>query len=398
MPVQVTLSLVWFFYFAGVGIFFPFLSLYLRENVGLSGTEVGFVLSVWPLVGMLAQPFWGQLADRTGARRTILTILTAGTALSILSLGLAQSFLTLSLAAAFTALFSTSVIPMMFAVSLGTLRDRGPNAFGFTRVWATISFLLLVVGFPWMLEGYERLRGLSPVSDGPSQPGLALMFPVIAVFSLLAAGGTLFLPRGGHLAVRARPSDWRLLLGHPPIRRLLAFNFLAYLCIQGPMALFPVWVSSRGGSIDTVGQMWLVMLILEIPLVAYSGVAARRIGAARLLQLGTAAAGLRWFLCGVLTDFHWLYAIQVLHAAVVAGTMIGGPLYLESIVPERLRSTGQSLLAMVSGGLGGSLSNLATGWLMDQFGVDAAFMFGGAGAMFLALVAGRLLVTGDRLQ
>ena len=44
-----------FLYFAGLGVFFPFYTLYLRENAGLSGTEVGIVLATLPLVGMVAQ-------------------------------------------------------------------------------------------------------------------------------------------------------------------------------------------------------------------------------------------------------------------------------------------------------------------------------------------------------
>ena len=51
------LALFWFFYFAGQGIFFPYYPLYLRENAGLSGTQVGIVLAMLPLMGIFAQPF-----------------------------------------------------------------------------------------------------------------------------------------------------------------------------------------------------------------------------------------------------------------------------------------------------------------------------------------------------
>ena len=62
------LSVLWWFMLSGLGLFFPFYALYLSENVGLSGTQVGLVLASVPLVGLLAQPFWGGLADRSGAR------------------------------------------------------------------------------------------------------------------------------------------------------------------------------------------------------------------------------------------------------------------------------------------------------------------------------------------
>ena len=65
---SIPLTSFWFVYFGSLGIFFPYFSLYLRENAGLSGTQVGLVLAISPLVGMFAQPVWGQIADRTGAR------------------------------------------------------------------------------------------------------------------------------------------------------------------------------------------------------------------------------------------------------------------------------------------------------------------------------------------
>lgn len=62
MQGRVPLSLFWFLYLGAQGIFFPYYSLYLKENARLSGTEVGLVLAIIPLVEILAQTFWGQVA------------------------------------------------------------------------------------------------------------------------------------------------------------------------------------------------------------------------------------------------------------------------------------------------------------------------------------------------
>jgi len=39
-----------------LGIFYPYFALYLRENAGLTGTEVGLILAISPFIGMLTQP------------------------------------------------------------------------------------------------------------------------------------------------------------------------------------------------------------------------------------------------------------------------------------------------------------------------------------------------------
>jgi PPP family 3-phenylpropionic acid transporter len=176
-----------------------------------------------------------------------------------------------------------------------------------------------------------------------------------------------------------------VLLRARPLRRLLAFSLGGYLFLQGPTAFFPLFVRDRGGDLTTVGQMWVVMLVLEIPLVALSGAGLRRLGARGLLGIGVLAGGVRWLVCAWSHDLAVLYPIQLLHGVVVAGLLLGGPLYLEMIVPERLRATGQGLLATVGVGLGGILSNAAAGWLIDRIGIDATYAIGGVGGILLGL-------------
>jgi MFS family permease len=76
--------------------------------------------------------------------------------------------------------------------------------------------------------------------------------------------------------------------------------------------------------------------------------------------------------------------VQALHGVVVAGLVIGGPLYVEAVVPESLRSTGQNVLAMVGLSLGGLLSHLGAGILLDLAGPDAPYQVGGIGALLAA--------------
>lgn len=375
------LSVFWFLYFAGLGVFFPFYTLYLREQGGLSGTEVGIVLAVMPMVGMVAQPLWGQVADRTGARSTVLALLTAGTALGFLALTGVRGFLPLAGATAALAVCGTAVVPVALSVTFAALRDRGPHAFGLVRVWGTLGYLLAVAAFPIALH-----RVAPPAADG-SEPGLALLFPVTAACTLAAAAVWPWLPRGGDVALRAPRGEWRLLLGSLPVRRLLLFSLGGYLLLQGPTALFPLFVRDRGGDLETVGRMWVMMLLLEVPLVAFAGTGLRRLGARGLLAIGVLAGGLRWLLCGLSRDLPFLYAVQLLHGVVVAGLLLGGPLYLEQVVPARLRSTAQALLSTIGVALGGIVSNIGSGWLIDRYGVDAPFLAGGLGAIALGAAA-----------
>jgi PPP family 3-phenylpropionic acid transporter len=391
-----SVALFWFLYFGGLGIFLPYYSLYLRENAGLGGMQVGVVLAMLPLVGIFAQPLWGHLADRTGARSRVLVLVTIGAAAGFAAVGGARGFVALLLATAGLAFFATAVLPLSMSVAFAAVRTRGPYAFGLVRVWGTIGYLVLVVCFPWMLHRWQSWQGLTRGATGPSEPGLELMFAVIAGLALAAAAVGPALPRGGAVELRAGRGEWRDLLRAGPMLRLLLFGLGCYLCLQGPMAFFPVYIRAQGGSLDTIGRMWVVMLLLEIPLVALSGAGLRRLGARGLLGVGAAAGGLRWAVCGLTGDLRLVYAVQLLHGVVVTGLLLGGPMYIEAIVPERLRSTGQALFAMAGLGIGGILSNTLAGWLLEHAGARAPYLTGGLGALALGLAVSVLLPPAER--
>jgi PPP family 3-phenylpropionic acid transporter len=378
------MSCVWFFCLGGLGIFFPYFSLYLRENAALSGTQVGIVLAMLPLAGMLAQPFWGQLADRTGSRSRVLVLLALGAAAGYAVLGRARGFVALTLATSLLALFSTAVIPAAVSATLALAKGDRARAFGRIRVWGTIGFLLLVVGFPRLLDRHQAAQGLVRAHDGPSEPGLELMFPITAALIAIGALFALALPAGGEMALRAPKGDWRRLLRHRPFVRLLAFTLVAYLFLHGPMSIFPIYVRSLGGTLDSVSEMWILMLLLEIPLVAFAGSSLARVGPRGLLAIGVVAGGLRWAVCGVADGLATIYPFQILHGVVVAGLVIGGPLYVEAVVPERLRSTGQGVLAMVGVSLGAITSHLGSGLLLEYAGPRAPYLVGGVGGLLLA--------------
>jgi PPP family 3-phenylpropionic acid transporter len=274
---------------------------------------------------------------------------------------------------------------MAVSVSLASLRGIGPHAFGIARAWGTIGFLATVVAFPVLLHAIQAARGLDAPSGGPSEPGLGIMLPITAACVLLAAVISLAIPREGVVSVRAAKGDWRLLLRHPPFVRLLFFTLGGYLFLQGPMTLFPLFVRSLGGGIETVSRMWVFMLLLEIPLIAFSGAGIERIGPRGLIMIGIGAGGVRWLVCALSSSLPLIYAMQVLHGVTVMGLIIGAPLYVDAVVPARLRSTGQGLLAMVGLSVGGILSNLTCGWLFDHAGGRAPALFAGTGAALLAL-------------
>jgi MFS family permease len=326
----------------------------------------------------------------------VLAGIALGSALAMALIPWAQGFVPLLAAVALAACFGTSMMPMGVAVSLANLGSHGLEQLGKVRVWGTVSFLISVACFPWLLHRWQAFRGLTAEAGGPSEPGLGVIFWIAGAFTLCAGAVVLRLHGAAPREARARAGDLALLLRHPPFRRILVFAFLAYLCLQGPILLFPTFLSARGGDLATIGSMWIPMLALEIPLVWFSGAGLRRFGARTLVCGGVAADGLRWLGCALAPNLTVMLGLQLLHGVVVAGLILGVALYVEQAVPERLRASGQGIVAMLGVSLAGMLSSVLGGALQGAVSIDAPYYLGGGLAILLAISGRWFLPSSNR--
>lgn len=383
------ISLHCFFAFAALGVFLPYFALFLRENVGLTSGQVGLVISIPPLVGLFAQPAWGQVADRSGSRVRVLVFLCIGTASGFGALSHAEGLWPTVFATFGLALFLSALFPLGTSVAFGVLSS--PSLFGRVRVWGTIGYFIVVVSAPWLLAAVRSAYGIELEVGGPSEPALKLLFYVAAACLLIAAGFAACLPSQAGLTARAQRGDLRALLAQPSFRRVLLFTTGIQFFLHGPMQLFPLYVRSRGGTMADLSQLWICMLLLEVPLIFGSSRLFARFGVTRVMLVAAAAGGVRWLVCALVPTLAGVYPVQALHALVVTGLGVGTALYVEQIVPARLRSTAQTTVVMVGSSIGGALSTTLGGLFLDRVGVDALFLAGGAGALVWAVAAGRLL-------
>jgi PPP family 3-phenylpropionic acid transporter len=378
----VGVALFWFLYMSGLGAIFPYLSLYFREDAGLSGDQLGVALAMTPLVGIFSQPFWGHWADRSGRRRGALVALSLGAAAGYLLVWQATSFLPLVACLALTAVFTTPAMAVASSLSFAVLGEGGAARFGRVRAWGTVGYLLMILALPRLLEGREV-----------AETGLALIFPLASALCVLAAAALAVVPPAGAVAIRSRRGDLGALLREAPYLRLLGLAFFAYGLLTGPILLFPVFVSERGGTVETVSQLWIPMLLLEIPLILYAGAGLRRLGARGLISLGIVCDGARWAVCALAPSLWWMFGIQLLHGFVVVGFIIGMQLYVEGAVPARLRATGQTVLGTVISA-GAVLSNLWVGFALERFGATTPYVVAGFGGIALGSIAWRILGAG----
>lgn len=371
----------WFLYMAGLGVIFPYLSLYFQQNAGLSGSQLGMAMAMHPLMGIIASPIWGQWADRSGHRRGILCVMSCGAALGYFLVPYASNFLMLLVCLAFLSAFTAPAMAIASSISFAVLGEGGAARFGHVRVWGTVGYLIMIVSFPALLA----LMGGDASVTGSTR-GLELIFPIAAIMCAGAAIVLLGVPASKAISIRARREDLGVLLRQPAYQRLLIMALCAFGLLTGPIALFPVFVVERGGTIETVSRLWIPMLLLEIPLIYYAGAGLRRVGARGLIATGIALDGARWLVTALMPSLFWIFAVQLLHGAVVVGLIIGMQLYVEAEVPDRLRATGQTVLGAVMS-IGAVMSHLWAGVALEYWGANAPYLISGPVSVGLGIAA-----------
>ena len=81
----------YFLYYAAAAALIPFLALYYAE-LGLSGSQIGLLSGILPLITLVSAPLWGTLADAARQHRRLLALAIGGALASALILSATTTF------------------------------------------------------------------------------------------------------------------------------------------------------------------------------------------------------------------------------------------------------------------------------------------------------------------
>ena len=128
----ISLKVFYLFSFFAVGSLTPLLSVYLANEAGLSGIEIGTIMSVGPIVMIVFQPLWGIVCDWSGRPAKILamTSLLAG----VFGLGylLFDHYLLIVSVAVALAIFQSAIIPVSDILTIKKLSKMSNYT---SKVW-----------------------------------------------------------------------------------------------------------------------------------------------------------------------------------------------------------------------------------------------------------------------
>ena len=387
-------GLDWFIFFladvqTGFG---PFIAVYLTTQKWTQ-VEIGWVLSVGSVIGLLGQMPGGAVVDAARSER-----LVAGLGVSVVgfsALGYAAwPILPVVMAAAICHAAASCVLgPSIAAISLGLVGPRGIGE----RLGRNARFASLGNG---SAAGLMGLIGSAISSRAVFVVTFLLAIPTLLALSRIKdreidperAHGALRRP-GGRIA----SSSVLRLLGQPA---LLIFAAVVMLLQMANAALLPLMATV----VTTKSSQWAPVLIAACIVVPQAIVAlasptvgrlAQRWGRKPLLLIGFSALVARALLFAFVTDPFWLVAVQAFDGvtAAVFGVMV--PL----IVSDIAFGTGHFNFAQgvvgTATGIGASLSPLIAGYISHGFTSATAFA-GMAGIAALGLIVAAAIMPETR--
>ena len=353
----------YFFYFAYLGTFAPFFSLYL-EGVGLTPFDIGVVMALPQVTRIIAPHLWSFLAERNAAPVRIVRLTGLAGTIAYLSVFGGTHFALLFGAVFAMTFFWSAALPLMEATTLTHLGEETAR-YGRVRVWGSIGFIAAVVGVGHLLD-HVRLDA-------------------VPVLVLVMMAGMLICAWMVPEAPGAHPAEGdtvgRLIL-KPHILALIASG-ACMAAAHGPYyTFFSIHLVAEGYSKAATGWLWGLGVACEIGIFMWMPRLYRAFTLRQIIIASFALAVLRflaiaWFAQSLVI----LLIAQALHAATFGAFHAASIGYVHRYFKGRLQSRGQALYGSLAYGVGGALGGLASGALWARGGAESAFTFAAACAL-----------------
>jgi PPP family 3-phenylpropionic acid transporter len=361
----------YFFYYAFVGMFAPYWSLYL-QSIHFDAIEISILMSIQPVMRMLAPNIWGWLADHTGKRLLVVQAAATLSALFYLGVFFATSFWGLFLVLALMAFFWSASIPLVEATTMSYL-GKNTAHYGRIRSWGSIGFIVTVVGLGYAFD-YVAIAWLL-------WAGLVCEIGIL-IFSRL-------IPQTEVQAHHTDHQPIKQLLFQPRVMVLFGACFLMSVAHGPYYTFYSIYLVEHGYAKSAVGELWALGVTCEIGVFFVMPSLVRRFGFTRILLISFSAAVLRFLLIGWTVDWVvLLLCAQMLHALTFGAYHAASVGLVHEFFKGRHQAKGQALFGSITYGAGGVVGALASGPVWQHWGPTALYsMSAGTALLGLLLMA-----------
>lgn len=361
------LSLYYFFYFAFIGVFSPYFTLYL-QSLAMSAADIALLMSQMQLMRLVAPAFWGWLADKRGRQVDIIRLSGLCACIGFTGFFLTDNFIQLFIPMTLMAFFWSAALPLVESLTFAHLADES-HRYSRIRVWGSVGFIVAV------LLGGALLDHL-PIADVPAMVFVVLLGILVTAFRL---------PEGRRIA----KATAALTNGHEPLATLRSVVadkqvwtlLLACFLMSSAHGVYYVFYSIHlhdlGYSKGMIGLLWSLGVLVEIGLFMIMAPLMQRYSLRALLLATYAVAVVRFLMIGWCAESLLLLLVaQAMHGLTFGVHHAAAIAAVNQWFPQHIHARGQALYSSISFGGGGLFGGILSGLLWDPLGAGWAFTLG----------------------
>jgi PPP family 3-phenylpropionic acid transporter len=239
--------------------------------------------------------------------------------------------------------------------------ERVNRSYGSIRLWGSIGFTVIAIGSPYVMDQLGGIENLKYIYWVVWIPALTCLF----FLKDEPSNGRQITISAIHSLAKNKMFIWFLLM-----------VFIIMIPHRMNDNFFGLHLSGLGASDSMVGWAWAIAAFSEVPAFALLGKYMHRFNELALLGLAALLYCIRWIIFAYVTD-PWVLTFLAASASITFGVFwIVAVTYAVRLVPEHLRSTGQSFLSAVFLGLAGITGGTVGGWINGSYGGEGMYLFG----------------------
>ena len=345
------LSGFYFFYFATLGGFLPYWSLYLKQS-GFNPIQIGELSALLVGTKIIAPNLWGWIADHTGKSLRIIRIASFFAALLFAGFLFAHNYFWFAWITIAFSFFWNAVLPQFEAVTLFHLKNES-HRYSQIRLWGSVGFIVTVLGTGRLLDSH-------PVT----------LLPVVILALLISSWWvTLITPDAKAISHGSAPHGMLKIIKKPEVIAFFMVNILLQVAHAPYYVFYSIYLKHYHYSTAVTGLLWALGVLAEIVLFVYMKRLLKRFSLRAVLLLSLMLAIVRWLMIGWCADYLGLLIFaQLLHAATFGGTHVVAIHLVHLYFGEPHQGKGQALYSSLSFGLGGMLGSLYSGYYWESLG------------------------------
>ncbi len=346
--------------FIGLGAYNTFLPVYLENTLGFSSSQVGIVISIPSILGIIFVPIWGLLSDILKKQKTVLWINVLISLLLSVVYVITDSFISVLIVATFFEMFRNSVLPLTDSITTSYCEENNKN-YGSIRVIGSLFFAVSSFFCGQLIKATNQDVMFFYVFI-VSMIGCLIVIPTLDTTSKL--------PQREKLNLK---SDLPKLFKNKAYILILISGICIASLTEAIMAYQGIHLMSLGAGSDMVGLLTVFMIIPELYFMVKCKSLLDKFGIVKILSFASLALLVRWSVYLFSSSPLMFMLGTSMHGVAISIIIICAFDFIGKVVDKNLYTTSMTVYTFTIGTFC-SILKLLYGGIIDALGIKAVFI------------------------